>query len=102
MRPEILSSGGRRRHCSPEEKTRLVGGWREDIGGRAEARDRSKFDLCVAASARSAAKKTGLIEMDLGGGKRIRVDADVDADALGRVLDVHPACTFGWRPAIRT
>jgi transposase len=39
-------------------------------------------------SARSAAKKTGLIEIDLGDGKRVRVDTDVDADALGRVLDV--------------
>ncbi|MGB8899102.1 MAG: hypothetical protein WCC90_07635 [Methylocella sp.] len=39
-------------------------------------------------SPRSAAKKTGLIEIDLGGGKRVCVDADVDADALGRVLDV--------------
>jgi transposase len=37
---------------------------------------------------RSTAKKTGLIEIDRGGGKRVRVDADVDADALGRVLDV--------------
>ncbi len=37
---------------------------------------------------RSTAKKTGLIEIDLGGGKRVRVDADVDADALGRVFDV--------------
>jgi len=33
-------------------------------------------------------RKRGLIEIDLGGGKRIRVDANVDADALGRVLDV--------------
>ena len=39
-------------------------------------------------SARSVAKKIGLIEIDLGGSKRVRVDADVDADALGRVLDV--------------
>ena len=39
-------------------------------------------------SARFAAKKTGLIEIDLGDGKRVRVDTDVDADALGRVLDV--------------
>lgn len=38
--------------------------------------------------ARSTAKKTGLIEIDLGDGKRVRVDTDVDADALGRVLDV--------------
>lgn len=37
---------------------------------------------------RPTTKKTGLIEIDLGGGKRVRVDADVDADALGRVLDV--------------
>jgi transposase len=39
-------------------------------------------------SVRSAARKIGLIEIDLGGGSRIRVDANVDADALGRVLDV--------------
>ncbi len=39
-------------------------------------------------SARSPARKSGLMEIDLGGGKRIRVDAHVDADALGRVLDV--------------
>jgi transposase len=38
--------------------------------------------------ARSAAKKTGMIEIDLGDGKRVRVDTDADADALGRVLDV--------------
>jgi transposase len=38
--------------------------------------------------ARSSGRKPGLIEIDLGGGKRIRVDANVDADALGRVLDV--------------
>jgi transposase len=29
-----------------------------------------------------------MIEIDLGGSKRVRVDANVDADALGRVLDV--------------
>ena len=39
-------------------------------------------------SARAAEKKSGLIEIDLGGGRRVRVDADGDADALGRVLDV--------------
>jgi transposase len=38
--------------------------------------------------ARSLGRKTGLIEIDLGAGKRIRVDANVDTDALGRVLDV--------------
>jgi hypothetical protein len=29
-----------------------------------------------------------LIEIDLGSGKSVRVDANVDADALGRALDV--------------
>ena len=33
-------------------------------------------------------KKAGLIEIELGGGRRIRVDRDVDAAALERVLDV--------------
>ena len=37
---------------------------------------------------RSAGRKAGMIEIDLGDGKRVRVDANVDADALGRVLDV--------------
>jgi transposase len=30
----------------------------------------------------------GFIEIELGDGHRVRVDADVDADALGRVLNV--------------
>jgi transposase len=34
------------------------------------------------------AARTGLIEIDLGNRRRIRVDAQVDADALARVLDV--------------
>ena len=33
-------------------------------------------------------KKAGLIEIELAGGRRVRVDRDVDAAALGRVLDV--------------
>lgn len=37
---------------------------------------------------RFAGRKAGMIEIDLGGGKRVRVNANVDADALGRVLDV--------------
>jgi transposase len=32
--------------------------------------------------------RSGLIEISLGGGKRVRVDANVDAAALARVLDV--------------
>ena len=37
---------------------------------------------------RSTGRKAGMIEIDLGGGRRVRVDANVDADALDRVLDV--------------
>ena len=37
---------------------------------------------------RGPAKKRGLIEIDLGGGRQVRVDAGVDAKALARVLDV--------------
>jgi transposase len=33
-------------------------------------------------------RKSGLIEIELGGGRRIRVDRDVDAGALERVLEV--------------
>ena len=33
-------------------------------------------------------KKTSLVTIELGGGRRIRVDSDVDTDALGRILDV--------------
>jgi transposase len=36
----------------------------------------------------STSGRSGLIEISLGGGKRVRVDADVDAAALARVLDV--------------
>ncbi|HZV07646.1 MAG TPA: transposase [Gemmataceae bacterium] len=32
-------------------------------------------------------RKGGIIEIELGGGRRVRVDRDVDADALRRVLE---------------
>ena len=32
-------------------------------------------------------RRHGIIEIDLSGGRRIRVDSDVDADALRRVVD---------------
>jgi transposase len=37
---------------------------------------------------RAAGGRSGVIEISLGGGRRVRVDASVDADALARVLDV--------------
>ena len=33
-------------------------------------------------------RKAGMIEIDLGGGRRVRVDRDFDREALCRVLDV--------------
>jgi transposase len=50
---------------------------RQDV--RAEELPRSDQD---------ARQRTGLIEIDLGDGRCLRVDAEVDADALGRVLNV--------------
>jgi transposase len=32
-------------------------------------------------------RKSGIIEIEFGGGRRVRVDRDVDAEALRRVLD---------------
>jgi transposase len=40
------------------------------------------------AACQRASKATGLIVIELGNGRRIRVDRDFDADALGRVLDI--------------
>ena len=40
------------------------------------------------AKGRAGKRTRGVIEIDLGGGRRLKVDADVDADALARVLDV--------------
>ncbi|KRA67531.1 IS66 family insertion sequence hypothetical protein [Agrobacterium sp. LC34] len=33
-------------------------------------------------------KKTSIVTIELGSGRRIRVDSDVDTEALGRILDV--------------
>jgi transposase len=38
--------------------------------------------------ARAGSGRSGIIEISLGGGRRVRVDASVDAAALARVLDV--------------
>lgn len=44
-------------------------------------------DLNAAAQPRQARRKTGIMEIDLSGGRRFKVDRDVDAAALRRVLD---------------
>ena len=38
--------------------------------------------------AKPSRRRAGLIEIDLGSGRRLKVDRDVDAGALARVLDV--------------
>jgi transposase len=40
------------------------------------------------AAAIPARKRRGVIEIELGDGRRVIVDEDVDAEALGRILDV--------------
>src|SRR4249919_2535924 len=42
----------------------------------------------IQAPAIPARKRRGVIEIEIGDGKRVSVDENVDADALGRVLDV--------------
>ena len=58
-----------------------------EIGPSVPPRDVAEAPLTAAAPARRR-RSQGIIEIDLGSGHRIRVDGDVDADALGRVLDV--------------
>lgn len=45
-------------------------------------------EIAGAESARRSRRSSGIIEIALGSGRRLRVDRDVDADALRRVLDV--------------
>ncbi len=45
-------------------------------------------EVAVAEPARRSRRSSGIIEIALGSGRRLRVDRDVDADALRRVLDV--------------
>ncbi len=45
-------------------------------------------EVAVAEPARRSRRSSGMIEIALGSGRRLRVDRDVDADALRRVLDV--------------
>lgn len=45
-------------------------------------------EVAVAEPTRRSRRSSGMIEIALGSGRRLRVDRDVDADALRRVLDV--------------
>lgn len=75
--------------------------WRKDLCDRVDAGSSQLVPVEIApavvppafeASAPSASpgrrrRKSGIIEIELGGGRRVRVDRDVDAEALRRVLD---------------
>ncbi|VIO69143.1 hypothetical protein CI1B_32980 [Bradyrhizobium ivorense] len=56
-----------------------------EIGPSVPARDVTEVRSTTASARRR--KGQGIIEIDLGSGHRIRVDGDVDGDALRRVLD---------------
>ena len=75
--------------------------WRKDLCDRVDAGSSQLVPVeivpaalppAVEAPAPSASpgrrrRKSGIIEIELGGGRRVRVDRDVDAEALRRVLD---------------
>lgn len=69
--------------------------WRKDLCDRVDAGSSQLVPVeivPVEAPAPSAPpgrrrRKSGIIEIELGGGRRVRVDRDVDAEALRRVLD---------------
>lgn len=44
--------------------------------------------LPSSAPPQSARRKPSIVTIELGRGKRIRVDSDIDTEALGRILDV--------------
>lgn len=75
--------------------------WRNDLCDRVEPAPASLVPVEVvrasappavetptaSATRGSRRRKGGIIEIELGGGRRVRVDRDVDAEALRRVLD---------------
>ncbi len=58
-----------------------------EIGPSVPARDLTEARSTTASARRR--KSQGIIEIDLGSGHRIRVDGEVDGDALRRVLDAQ-------------
>jgi transposase len=56
-----------------------------EIGPSVPPRDEAEAPLTPPPAGRR--KSQGIIEIDLGSGHRIRVDGDVDGDALRRVID---------------
>ena len=75
--------------------------WRKDLCDRVDASSSQLVPVEIVPAALPSAvetpapsaspgrrrRKRGIIEIELGGGRRVRVDRDVDAEALRRVLD---------------
>src|SRR6266404_1472673 len=113
MRLEVLGGVERRRRWSRDDKMRIIeetlapGAVVTEIARRRRARlatvasagprlvpvqvaaaAAERVRSIEAPAAMPAWKRRGLIEIELGDGKRVSVDESVDAEALGRVLDV--------------
>ena len=115
-RVEVITSVERRRRWSWEEKERLVAAslepgvtvsevaraagihvsqlfrWRKQLCERAEPASRL-LPVEIVPQAPAAAlvrrrRKSGIIEIELGGGRRVSVDRDVDTAVLRQVLDL--------------
>ncbi len=111
-RVEVITSVQRRRRWSREEKERLVAAclepgvsvshvarragihssqlfrWRRELCRRVDAGAPQLIPVEIAPSPERRCGTNGLIEIALDDGRYVRVDRDVDADALRRVLDV--------------
>ncbi len=115
-RVEVITSVERRRRWSREEKERLVAAsfepgvtvsevaraagihvsqlfrWRKQLCERTEPAPRLlPVEIVPQAPAAAPARrrrKSGIIEIELGGGRRVCVDRDVDTDVLRQVLDL--------------
>lgn len=100
----VLTGPERRRRWTAQEKARIVGesfaagvsvaevARRYDVNAnllhlwRRQAREVGRVKFLPVAVARQEGRREGVIEIELDGGVRLRVDTAVDEAALGRVL----------------
>jgi transposase len=84
LRPNAVVTAVARRHDVPPN---LLHHWRRQAKQALEGGEGLKFlPVAVTSAARPEPKAAGSIEIELGDGVRVRVDAAVDESALGRVL----------------
>lgn len=90
--PRLVSSTARRHGISPSQ----LFGWRRDFGMVGAGNDAPAFlpvavrsvDEIVSHPKSTASTVPGRVEIELSSGRIMRVDADIDSEALGRILDV--------------